>query len=383
VPNELVPFERRLEEEKDNILARLPKLNDWLTPERWYTVVRDLTKRGEFAKVVRENPDSLIDALKNLAVWGLEPDGDEAFINVYNEKHLIEGKEVWLPTAQAQAMYKGMVRRAVEAGAIAHCVADVIRQGDTIEEVVSERGRHLKHTRAFNKGSNRKLIGAYALFWMPNGLMDYELFEEEDIERCKAASLRLQQRGGREGKLSPAWQYSPGEMAKKSVLRRGLKRMKGKRDSSYMKLMEAQSTFDIETSASEVPPGELSADERPRAATTEGQTAPSPHEARNPGEKGSDGAISGSETGADTAIDAEFAEVNGASPPQFEQRHCEEAWAACHKSPTEKAAAVKKVIPNWSGIAKLSADERRTFILALRGLLTQQETVAFDQAVGV
>src|SRR5216683_4445413 len=183
--NALVVFEQRRESEKQSILDRLPKLNEWLTPERWWTVCYELSRRGKLLAVAQQNPDSLIDALKKLAAWGLEPDGDEAFINVYNEKQIVNNKEVWLPTASAEPMYKGLLRRAVEAGVIAHAVPEVVRDGDTIEEVADLKGRHIVHKRAFNARPNRPLVGAFCLFWLTNRLMDYELFDADDIERVK------------------------------------------------------------------------------------------------------------------------------------------------------------------------------------------------------
>jgi recombinational DNA repair protein RecT len=267
VENAIALFEQRLESEKQSILDRLPKLNEWLTPDRWWTVCYELSRRGKLLAVARENPDSLIDALKKLASWGLEPDGDEAFINVYNEKQIVNGKETWLPTASAEGMYKGLIRRAVEAGVIAHAVSEVIREGDSIEEFTDLKGRHLVHKRAFNSKPNRKFIGAYCLFWLTNGLMDFELFDTDDIESVKTASLRLAQRGNKDAKLSPAWQFSPGEMAKKSVLKRGLKRMRGKRGNpealaTYQDMLDStRHSFDAETTATEEV--ELPPDSRP------------------------------------------------------------------------------------------------------------------------
>lgn len=252
--NALVVFQEKLEAEKPALMARLPKLNEWLTPERWYSVVHDLTRRGDFKSVIEKNPDSLINALKDLASWGLEPDNDEAFINVYNTKQKdADGKEVWLPTAQAQAMYKGMLRRAVESRVVKHAVPDVIRAGEHIEEKIDEKGRYLVHTRELN--SKKPIVGAYAIFWLVNGLMDYELMDAEGIESSKKASERLA------GKTTPAWQFSYPEMAKKSVLRRGLKRMKGKRDAGYESMMASATkqdmSFDAETTAQSLPPDDL------------------------------------------------------------------------------------------------------------------------------
>lgn len=227
-----------LEKESAGIKAMLPASEN---ADRWWALAYEMTKRPELRDVAAKNPASLINAIKKCADWGLVPDGDECFINVYSG------------VAEAQPMYKGMIRRAVEAGAISHCVADIIRAGDTVEEMIDRQGRILKHVRQPNGAKGRPMIGAYAIFWLPNGLMDYELFDAEDIERCREAARR-----NKGGKDSPAYATFPGEMAKKSVLRRGLKRMRGKReDSSYARMVATDTTFDREVEGTELPPDDL------------------------------------------------------------------------------------------------------------------------------
>jgi phage RecT family recombinase len=208
-------FLQVLEREKPEILAHLP---EWLTPDRWWAMAYEVAKNPDLQKAT---PISLLNAFKRIADWGLELDGEEAFINVYGNE------------AVAQSMYKGLIRRAVEAGVIAHAVADVIKEGDVIEIISGTAGRQIVHKPAFGlKGGKRPIIGAYALFTLPNGMVDYELMELSDIEAVKAAALRMAQRVKKDATLSPAWRFQEGEMCKKSVLRRGLKRFRGKRDSA-------------------------------------------------------------------------------------------------------------------------------------------------------
>lgn len=234
----MADFLQLLESEKPNIVAMLPQLNEWLTPERWWSVTYDIIKSPKLTEVAQKNPNSLINALKKIASWGLEADGQECFINVYAGE------------ATPQMMYKGLIRRAVEGGAIAHAVADIIKEGDQVEIVSSTRGRELVHRPAFGQSKgNRKIIGAYCLITLPNGQTDYELFEESDIEAVKGAALRMNERGGGKG-LSPAWRFFEGEQCKKSVINRALKRFRGKRDTAagalYNKIQGEGDPFDID-----------------------------------------------------------------------------------------------------------------------------------------
>ena len=75
-----------LESEKPDIIAMLPQLNDWLTPERWWAVAYEVAKSPALQKVAQANPRSLINALKTIAKWGLDLDGEECFINVYGDE---------------------------------------------------------------------------------------------------------------------------------------------------------------------------------------------------------------------------------------------------------------------------------------------------------
>jgi len=255
-------FVELLEREKPSILERIPKLNDWMTPERWWAVNYELLKNEKLQKVAVSNPLSLINALKKLAEWGLEADGDEAFINVYGNE------------AVPQAMYKGLIRRAVEAGIIAHAVADVIKEGDVIEIESGTDGRKIRHRPAFGKdGGKRAIIGAYALFTMPNGLTDYELMEASDLEAVKAAALRMAQRYDKNATLSPAWRFFEGQMSKKSVLRRGLQRMKGKRPDTIAGKSFSDMLADMKRADDPEPPDDL-----PKA--TDGTEAPTPRKVK-------------------------------------------------------------------------------------------------------
>lgn len=241
-----------LDKEKPNILKMLPA-EDERARERWWALTYELTHNSALRMCADKNPMSLLNAVKKFADWGLIPDGEEGFINVYNTK---QDDGSWLPEASPEAMYKGIIRRGVEAEVISHCVGDVLREGDTFSVSIGPKGRMLEVVPAPAK-RGRKLIGAYAIFWLPNGLMDYELFDEDDIQRRKDASLRNAQRKNKDAKLTPAWQYSEAEMAKAKVIKCGMKRMRGKRDTDAGRRFSevtADTQYDVETESVELPP---------------------------------------------------------------------------------------------------------------------------------
>lgn len=267
-----------LEKEKPTILNMLPPDADDRARERWWALTYELSRNASLRKCAEANPMSLLNAVKKFADWGLVPDNEEGFINVYNTK---QDDGSWMPEASPEPMYKGLVGRAINADIIVHCVGDVLREGDTTEQSIGIKGRVLTVNLAPAK-KGRKLIGAYAIFWLPNGLMDYELFDEDDIAAVEAASLRNARRRNKEAQLSPAWQFFRGEMSKAKVLKRGLKRMRGKRDTDagrrFAELIAADNTrFDAETTGEELP-----ADNMPTAVNSGGREGSTPSGAGTP-----------------------------------------------------------------------------------------------------
>lgn len=239
-----------LEKEKPDILSLLPP---WLTPDRWWAMAVMVAKSRELQGIAQRNPMSLIAALKKTCDWGLELDGEEAIIIPYGDE------------AVPQAMYRGLIRRAVEAGAIANAVADIVKEGDELEVISGTDGRRLIHRPKFNlKGGKRPIVGAYALITLPNGTVDYELMDMDDIDRVKRAAERMAKRRKADAGLSPAWREFEGEMVKKSVIRRALKRYRGKRDTEagrrYASMVAADTRFDAETTGEVQPPDNLLAD---------------------------------------------------------------------------------------------------------------------------
>lgn len=226
-----------MDREKPEILKLLP---DYVSADRWWALAYEVSRSRDLQRIAQNNPMSLIAAIKKIADWGLDLDGEECLIIPYGDE------------AQAQAMYKGLIRRAIEAEVCVHVYADLIREGDHIDEISgSRRELTVKHQRF----SNKKIIGAYAVAYLANGLTDYEIFEQGDIDAVKKAALRLAQRRDKSAGESPAWRFFEGQMIKKSVLRRLLQRMRGRRSSEagrrYAELVTKEPTFDVEVEATD------------------------------------------------------------------------------------------------------------------------------------
>lgn len=105
--------------------------------------------------------------------------------------------------------YKGLRKMAIEKSEkpISNIYAQLIKEGDELEEVITNGIPTLNYKSKFNnKGA---IIGVFAVCNYKDGSMIYEVMTKDEIDACKAKS-----------KNSKAWVDFYGEMAKKSAIRR-------------------------------------------------------------------------------------------------------------------------------------------------------------------
>jgi len=109
---------------------------------------------------------------------------------------------------QFQTDYKGEIKLAKKYSfnSIKDIYAKIVREGDDFQESI-EDGRQTINFKPlpFNNG---EIIGAFAVCLFQDGSMLYETMTKQEIEDFSKA------------KNSPAWVKTPGEMYKKTVLRR-------------------------------------------------------------------------------------------------------------------------------------------------------------------
>src|ERR1700679_3717 len=90
-----------LENEKETILNMLPGSNndagDARAKARWWALAAELMSNPKLAEAASNSPGEMLVQMKRLAEWGLIPDGDEAFINIYGGH------------PEAEPMYKGLI----------------------------------------------------------------------------------------------------------------------------------------------------------------------------------------------------------------------------------------------------------------------------------
>lgn len=132
--------------------------------------------------------------------------------------------EAWVfPTSsgpQHRIGYRGLMKLADQSGKFKSIYSHVVHEGD---EVVVNYGinKKLEHTPATPFGDKGDIIGVYAVAHLANGTSDFELMTRGEVEEIRDKFSQ----GWKSKKGKGPWADAFGEMARKTVLHRFLKRL--------------------------------------------------------------------------------------------------------------------------------------------------------------
>lgn len=145
---------------------------------------------------------SIVQSAYRAAMLNLSPDPN------LGEAYLVPYKGV----ATLQLGYKGMIKLAIRGG-VRRIYAQLVREG---EPFAATLGIHpdLTHTPGYD--ADAPVTHAYAVAWLASGEVDFEVLAWSEIMAIKARS-----KAGNNG----PWVTDPGEMAKKTAIRRLCKRL--------------------------------------------------------------------------------------------------------------------------------------------------------------
>lgn len=165
------------------------------------TVITDMLKdNGKKKQLQNIDPVSIPICLAKGAYLGLDFFNGECYAIPYDGQ------------MQFQTDYKGEIKlcKRWSKNPIKDIYAKVVREGDFfLEEVDSGEQKVQFRPEPF---SNKPMIGAFAIVVFKDGSMMYDTMSTEDIENIRNIYSKA--------KNSPAWKNSPGEMYKKTVIRR-------------------------------------------------------------------------------------------------------------------------------------------------------------------
>ena len=191
-----------IDRQQTAIAAYLPRGVD---PERFFALTR---------RAVADNPDllecstnSVLRAIGNCAASGLQLDGKFSSLIVRRPK---QGK----PSAHWDPTYRGLTYLALESGHVIDVQAGVVREADKFEMELGSDPK-LRHVPLLTLKPGA-VLAAYAVAKLRSGGQMIELLTRSDIDRIRAMSPA--------GDKGP-WGSWDDEMAKKSAVRRVLKRL--------------------------------------------------------------------------------------------------------------------------------------------------------------
>ena len=165
------------------------------------TLMRDMLKDEKKRKNLNEiSPESIVLCLMKGAFLGLDFLNGECYAIPYSGE------------MNFQTDYKGEIKvcKKHSIQPIKDIFAKLVREGDTYEEMVEDGRQKLTFTPI--PFSNANIVGAFAIVLYHDGSMLYESMSKDEIEKIREDYSKA--------KNSEAWQKSPGEMYKKTVIRR-------------------------------------------------------------------------------------------------------------------------------------------------------------------
>lgn len=192
-----------LDKSKDAIARELPK---GVNMQRFSAVAVNAISTTPMLSACKA--DSLFFGILKGFRLGLEVNGPlgEAYLVPFRDK---SGSML----ATFMPSYKGLIRLARQSGELATLYADVIKEND---EYSIQRGTDMCLIHKIKIGRRGETIAFYAAAKFKDGCFDYELMTPEEIEHIRAKSKAAN---------SGPWMTDYDEMAKKTVLKRLLKRL--------------------------------------------------------------------------------------------------------------------------------------------------------------
>jgi recombination protein RecT len=200
-----------LEANKGEIAKALPK---HITPDRLLkTCLGAIRQNPQLLECTRE---SLIGAIMTSAELGLEPGPlGHAYLVPYNSRKKINGEDQWVKEVQFQIGYKGMLELIYRGGQVATIVANPVYANELGDIEIDRAAGTVKHPYKFREDPG-EFVGVYAYAVTKDGMTHCEPMTRAEIEKVRKLSKSAN---------GPAWTGMYEEMARKTALKRLMKRL--------------------------------------------------------------------------------------------------------------------------------------------------------------
>lgn len=191
----------------EEFLKKIDRLiPDHITPERFINMAQNaVTKNPKLAEC---ELTSLFQCLIDCCAFGIEVDGRRAYLIPRNNrrKQIVE--------CTVTISYMGLIELCKRNGDVQNVRAHRVYENDNFRLQLGSDAR-IEHSPVLNPDKQGEPIGCYAIVDFKNGSQDFEFMNHKEIQEIAMASP-----GYKDG----PWQNFAGEMEKKTVIRRLLKR---------------------------------------------------------------------------------------------------------------------------------------------------------------
>lgn len=205
--NQIAVFEQTLQKEMPNISRSLPQ---HISPARFERVV--VTSVANNDRLRAADPVKVVNAAAKIAALGLLTDPH------LGEAYLVPD---FRGDVQARIGYRGLIKLARQSGQISSIYAHEVCENDHIDCVLGDSKRLDHRPKLF--GDRGQVVGYYAVFKTKDGDTDFEPMTIDQINEIRDRSDGW--KAFRAGKIKDTpWASSYDEMAKKTAIRRLLKR---------------------------------------------------------------------------------------------------------------------------------------------------------------
>ena len=227
-------FDKRLPDVESALPEAIKGKADWFIKQALLTIAGSVASPKTSLSVCTLG--SLESMLLMSASTGLVINNKLAYASKRNVNVAPPGQpKVWESRAQFTPSYIGMVSAAKRCKSIVECWTDVVCEGEFFDAYKTIDGHYLKHIPSTKTDRAENIVGAYAVFCMPNGMKLYEYLNALQIEKLKGFSQSVD-----------IWNTHPIAMFRKCPVRQGLKLLCD--DPWLAEILEADdATYDLST----------------------------------------------------------------------------------------------------------------------------------------
>lgn len=265
--NEQITLEQRVGGILGAIIGRRDEIKAVLPPdlpfERYHATINQALRNDP--KILLCTTTSIINACIKAAYDGLRLDGREAALVAHDVNVGTKQQPRWEKHAEYFPMVRGLIKKILIGGKVLSMEVETIHERDTYR-VVRGTDPRIEHE-PYLAGDRGKIVAAYSIALLAGGQRTVEVMTSDGLAAVRAAA-----------KTTYVWDKWPGEMAKKSVIRRHEKRLPSGRDFIDIEARELFPQFQPQPTQQALPPAQRPTRDQFRALSHEPNSAGTPLE---------------------------------------------------------------------------------------------------------